>query len=399
MSHSCSIRRLAACGAVLAAVACREDTSLPTGPREPAVPEAASAPAPLVFRYISAGSGHTCGVTTSNKLYCWGDNFLGQLGDGTRTDHPLPTPVKSTLSWRNVSAGQDYTCAETTDDRAYCWGYSIYGRVGDGSQSQIRTEPVAVLGDHRFRLVRAGVFHTCGITRLNVAYCWGRNDFYQLGDGTKIKNARPTRLLKNLQWRWISPGQYHTCGVTTDSKAWCIGRNFEGQLGTGTGGKTLAQVVGGIAWAHVESGYFHTCGVTQAHMAYCWGQDWGGNIGDGTASLTPRLSPVQVSGGLQFNQIVAGEFDTCGVTMDQRGYCWGVNAAGDLGNGTTTRSLVPAAVGGNLTLARITLGERHACGVTTAGKGYCWGEGRLGQIGDGALAQRLLPSPVTAPAN
>ena len=107
MSHSCSIRRVAACGAVLAAVACREDTSLPTGPREPAGPEAASAPAPLVFRYISAGSSHSCGVTTTNKLYCWGDNFLGQLGDGTRTNHPLPTPVKSApqLAQRERRAG------------------------------------------------------------------------------------------------------------------------------------------------------------------------------------------------------------------------------------------------------------------------------------------------------
>jgi len=400
MRQSSSIRRLAACGAALAVVAaCRDDRSLLTGPGDPTAPEAASAPAPPVFRFISAGSSHTCGVTTGNQLYCWGSNFLGQLGDGTRTGHPVPALVKSTLSWRNVTAGEDYTCAETTDDRAYCWGYGFYGRLGDGTQSQIVTLPTAVLGEHRFRLVRAGKYHTCGITRLNVAYCWGRNDNYQLGDGTKVKNARPTRLLGNLQWRWISPGGYHTCGVTTDSKAWCVGRNSESQLGTGTGGRTLAQVAGGRAWSHLESGLMHTCGVTESSVAFCWGQEWGGNIGDGVDLEMPRSFPVRVAGGLGFSQIVAGQFETCGITTDQRGYCWGANTQGELGDGTTTRRLVPTPVGGSLTLARITLGDSHACGITPTGKGYCWGEGRAGQLGDGALASRLLPSPVTAPAN
>jgi alpha-tubulin suppressor-like RCC1 family protein len=409
MSFARAFARLALSGSVLTATACRDDAALPSELVESG-PAAATAPAPPVFRSISAGANHTCGVTTSSRAYCWGSNFLGQLGS-PGLDSPLPREVAGGLSWRNLSAGLDYTCGVTNDNRAFCWGYNGYGKLGGGTPiAGGQVVPTLVAGSHSWRLVRAGVDHTCGITTKNVAYCWGNNDHYQLGDGTRWRHSSPVRVQHDLQWRWISPGQRHTCGVTTDSKAWCIGDNNSGQIGDSTSisvRKTLVQVSGERAWAHVEAGYVHTCGVTQDQMAYCWGPDNSGELGDG-GNINARSWPIPVSGGLKFTQIVAAEFYTCGVTTDARGYCWGSGPRGELGNGTTgiqkvpTPLGVPPTLGQPLALTQISSGDSHGCGVTTGGKGYCWGENRYGAIGDGSQGAqliRVLPSPVTAPAN
>ncbi|HKU62474.1 MAG TPA: hypothetical protein VJQ44_14710 [Gemmatimonadales bacterium] len=400
---------LAACGTVLTVAACHDEAPLPTDPPGTG-PSAATTSTALVFRLISAGANHTCGVTTDNRAYCWGSDFVGQLGS-SGSDSPTPREVAGNLRWRNVSSGLDYTCGVTNDDKAYCWGYNGYGKLGTGGvQASVAAVPTIVAGSHSWRLVRAGENHTCGISTTNVAYCWGNNDHYQLGDGTRWRHTTPTRVQHNLQWRWITPGFAHTCGVTTDSKAWCIGDNSQGQIGDSTAievRKTLVQVHGGFAWAHLEAGYYHTCGVTQAHVAYCWGPDFSGELGDG-GNMNARSWPIPVSGGLKFSQIQATQFYTCGLSTDARGYCWGSNPRGELGDGSTTTRKVPTPLGVPLTLTQplsltqISAGDSHGCGVTTAGKGYCWGENRYGAIGDGAQSPQLirpLPTPVTAPAN
>ena len=111
---------------------CADDSRAPTGPEAPSAGAAAVA-APLVFRSVSAGDSHTCGVTRDNRAWCWGSNFNGQLGDGTTaTDHVLPAPVAGGLSFRTVTVGNDHSCGITTDELAYCWGT---GALGDGNHS------------------------------------------------------------------------------------------------------------------------------------------------------------------------------------------------------------------------------------------------------------------------
>jgi alpha-tubulin suppressor-like RCC1 family protein len=392
-------RACLALSVVAAAPGCREDADSPTSPEEPGAPALATGTAAaLVFNFVSAGDTHTCGVTTDHRVYCWGHNFLGQLGDGTRTDHLLPAEVLGGLRFRNVSVGLDYTCGVTTGDRAYCWGYGGSGKLGDGTNSFIRPEPTAVAGGHPFNQVRAGVTHTCAITTSEEGYCWGYNSSGQLGDGTHIQRLAPVLVTRELHWRWLSPGQLHTCGVTTDNRAYCFGNNVQGQLGIGESDARSRPrpVLGGLKFRHVEAGYFHTCGVTTEYLAYCWGYDGDGELGNGVRS-SPYSSPVAVAGGRQFAHVSATEFHTCGVTLVGRGFCWGNNPRGELGDGTTTSRLTPTALGVSLILDQVSAGESHSCGVTTDGRGYCWGENRLGQIGDGTQIQRLLPVPIAGP--
>src|SRR5215207_6100134 len=107
-------------GILLVAVAgCQDEMVSPTPESEPAL--AATTTAALAFYQVSVGSLYTCGVTTDNRAYCWGDNTYGRLGDGSTTRRLAPYPVATTLRFRQISAGDGHTCAVALDQRAYCW--------------------------------------------------------------------------------------------------------------------------------------------------------------------------------------------------------------------------------------------------------------------------------------
>src|SRR5262249_24494437 len=137
----------------------------------------------LVFTQVSAGLNHNCGVTSDGRIFCWGRNDNGKLGDGTTTDRFGPVPVAGSLRFRQVSAGYLDTCAVTTSNRAYCWGDNRFGQLGDGTTTSHLT-PTAVAGARSFRRVDAWWRHSCGVTYPdNRAFCWGNNIRGQLGIG------------------------------------------------------------------------------------------------------------------------------------------------------------------------------------------------------------------------
>ena len=246
---------------LLGALACREDAA-PTDPTtEPASPVAAAV-APLSFRQVSAGSRHTCGLTTTDQAYCWGYNGFsthgGQLGDGTTTQRLKPVAVLGGLHFGQISAGVDHTCGVTTDDRAYCWGRNDYGQLGDGT-TESKLTPVAVGGGRRFRVVSAGNFHSCGITPANVLFCWGTNRYGVMG-AAAAPDHTPVKVGGALTWRNVSAGYSHTCGATTTNAAYCWGNNSNYQLGNGRGSLVAqppTKVSGGLSWRQVfvGSGY------------------------------------------------------------------------------------------------------------------------------------------------
>jgi alpha-tubulin suppressor-like RCC1 family protein len=381
---------------IAAALGCREDAQSPTGPEpEPAL-DITPAQA-LSFRQVSAGFTHTCAVTTSDVAYCWGDNDIGQLGAGTPIGRRLtPVAVAGGLRFRQVSAGSNHTCGVTTDNRAFCWGDNHSGQLGNGSTGDHSIAPVAVLGGRRFRQVSAGAEHSCAVTPLDVAFCWGSNFSGQLGDGvTEFQSSTPVRVAGGLRFRQVSAGGQHTCGVTTSDRAFCWGRNLEAQLGDGTTSNSLTPVAAasGRRFRQVNAGGQHTCGVTPHDAGFCWGLNDAGQLGDGTT--TTRPTPVRVHGGFSFLHLEAGFVHTCGVTTDNRAFCWG--RGGLVGDGTFTGRLKPVAVASERRFRQVSAGGRHACGVTPTDRAFCWGSNDDGQLGDGTTTQRLTPVRVVGP--
>jgi alpha-tubulin suppressor-like RCC1 family protein len=258
---------------------------------------------------------------------------------------------------------------------------------------------VPVAGGHRFRRVESGGVHTCGITDPdNLAYCWGLNDDGQLGDGTRTIRRTPVLVSRTLHWRQLTLGLTHTCGVTTDFHAYCWGDNGSGQLGVDNSKADRLRptpVAGGHQFDEIDAGFFYTCAVTLDDRAFCWGSAGSGQLGNG--KTIARFTPRAVSGGLLFARVTAGTFNTCGQTRGHQAYCWGSNNRGELGDGTNTRHLTPVAVTGGLAFGQLTAGSSFTCGKTLQDEAYCWGANTEGELGNGTTSDRNTPTPVSAP--
>jgi alpha-tubulin suppressor-like RCC1 family protein len=213
-----------------------------------------------------------------------------------------------------------------------------------------------------------------------------------------LYRTKPVPVAGGLHFRQVSAAHSHTCGVTTDDRAYCWGYNGSGQLGNGTSSidpqLTPVAVVGGLQFRQVSGGAEHTCGVTTDNRAFCWGSNSTGQIGDST-EVFQRLRPTRVASRRQWRQIDAGFVHTCGVTTAYRAFCWGRGLEGQIGNGKTyLKSFWPRAVSVGLSFERVTAGGYHSCGETTTNRAYCWGGNGNGELGDGTTTQRLTPVAV-----
>jgi alpha-tubulin suppressor-like RCC1 family protein len=403
---------------VLAALGCRQESTSPSIP-EPGEALAVAATPALAFRQMSAGGGHACSVTPDNLAYCWGANNAGQLGNGTNTgpetcgrfEFPCstrPVAVAGGLRFRMVSAGDGHTCGVTTSSEAYCWGAT--GPLGEGSDfSGSIPTPVAVAGGLQFSHVAAGSGHTCGVTTDNLAYCWGGNGSAQLGDGTTTNHLTPSAVTGGLRFSRLDAGGGHNCARTLSDNVYCWGLNISGQLGNGTRGpencklrnpscSTIPRRVLGIRFRlrQVSAGGTHTCGL-KGKLAYCWGRNAEGQLGDGTNS--GHLEPVAVSDARQFRDVSAGRSHTCAVNPLNVTFCWGDNSIGQLGDNTTNPRVVPVRVVGGLRFSQVSAGSTFTCGVSTENLAYCWGNNGSGMLGDGThVTHRRRPTPVVGPS-
>lgn len=387
--------------AVIATAACREEPTAPAAPPGPG-PAAITAAAAPVFKQVSAGVEHACGVDTEGKGWCWGANEFGELGipaaaspDAcpSRPCSLRPVAVSGGLRFRHVAAGSQFTCGATTGDEVYCWGRNDGGQLGTGSSASGNSTPTEIAGNRRYRQVRAGVGNVgCAIATSRDAFCWGSG---RLGNGSNFSRT-PVLVGGHLDWAQLSVGGNYVCGITTVNRAWCWGVNNLGQLGNGTttarGGPGPSAK--GLAVAQIEAGSGHTCAVLVDARAFCWGDGIGVGDGSGTGR---RLNPTPVAGTRNWDNVSAGVTQSCGVTRAGHGFCWGRGSAGELGNGSTGNRFKPAAVSGNLDFRAISAGFVFTCGVTEGGGAWCWGDNSNGQLGDGSGINRLQPVAVAAP--
>jgi alpha-tubulin suppressor-like RCC1 family protein len=307
----------------------------------------------VLFSQLAGGGAHTCGLAADGTAYCWGSNTMGQLGDNTLSSHDAPLPVATTLKFASIVAAAFHTCALTSAGVAYCWGSNRRGQLGDSTTTN-RSTPVAVSGGIVFQQVKAGGFnigHTCGLTSSGDAYCWGDNGSGQLGRGTTgiTPLATPAPVLGGHKFAALALGMgTHSCGLTALGAAFCWGANIFGALGDNSFRNSAVPVLvlGGHNFAQLAVGGFigHTCGRVVGGSAYCWGENEVGAVGDG--STEDRGSPTAVAGGHVFTSLTAGFRHTCGRLSSGAVYCWGSNGAGQLGNDSNGGGLIPVKVAG-----------------------------------------------------
>ncbi|MBI4700605.1 MAG: hypothetical protein HY744_05490 [Deltaproteobacteria bacterium] len=193
---------------------------------------------------VATGGYHTCAVKKDGTLWCWGRNADGELGDGTTQSKSSPVQVSALgTSALAVAAGGYHTCAVKAGGTLWCWGNNEYGQLGDGT-TQDETSPVqvSVLGTSALA-VAGGQAHTCAVKAGGTLWCWGRNANGQLGDGTTQDKTSPVQVpALGTSALAVAAGNDHTCAVKAGGTLWCWGNNEYGQLGDGTTQKKLSPV-------------------------------------------------------------------------------------------------------------------------------------------------------------
>ncbi|HET7230814.1 MAG TPA: hypothetical protein VFJ16_12470 [Longimicrobium sp.] len=296
------------------------------------------------WRSVFAGIYNTCGTRIDGTTWCWGRFTVPQsIEDDTipcdMAYHCRPDPLRGGMLFRLVTVGAHHACGITNGGDAYCWGAQSSGSLGTanapdtcdiGGPSPCAILPVAVEGGIKFNDLVAGVRHTCGIERGGLAYCWGFGRAGERGDGTTADASHPVPVAGGIRFAQIDTYEQTTCGLTPDGQAWCWGSDWHGQLGAGSyipnSPVPVKVVQGDLRFHRIAVGHEHVCGIALTGEAWCWGGNTFGQLGDGTGGdFELSTVPVQVSGGLKFRDLDAGAMYTCGITRGGDPYCWGIS--------------------------------------------------------------------------
>jgi len=344
---------------------------------------------------VDTGGAHACGIQQDGSLWCWGANESGQLGLGDTTDRSVPTQVGTRLDWASVAAGSSHTCALTTSGLRYCWGSNDSGQLGLNNTTGT-TAPARRPGEHLTWLsITSGGATTCGITTSSALYCWGNNDFGNLGVGDTTNRVAPTGL--GTGWATVDGGLEHTCGVTVDGTGYCWGLGFGGALGVGDTDSRLVPtaVAGDGAWRSISAGEYDSCGISSGAHLYCWGLNDFGELGVGVGDTQSRSVPTIVSTHA-WSSVSAGGLHSCGLYTNGTRFCWGANYAGQLGIGDTTDRGAPRRLVSEAPWSLLSAGEQYSCGIRRSGALACWGANDRGQLGVGDTTNRTRPVGVAA---
>ena len=399
-------------------------------------------PADIDATRTVSGTNRTCAIL-SNNVWCWGKNNMGQLGDGTTSDSNIPVKVRSIGDMRNgeiidIFTAQHHSCVLTkssTGRRIYCWGDNRSGQLGNsdfgGSYSpvpiEIKVVGASAISDFSGNKISAigGTGDTSCAIASGKVYCWGGNDWGQLGYGSPgspghssvpamINSGGPNRIPNNYSATKLSTGGSRSrtmCVITTEKRAYCWGQARFGQLGVGpvagdkyslaTRVKGLEDVVDisqdGYWWTKDPNYVTHTCAIANAGRVYCWGGAGLGQSGSpGSGNPKKHIEPKLVGGlpGVAL-QVEVGISHSCALVNDsgtKKVYCWGDNRLGQLGTNRTdiqySFTPQPVNVGPNglpasERVVSLSAGANRGCAIMSDKRSYCWGLNDNGQIGDG----------------
>ena len=377
------------------------------------------------YSTISASEDSTCAVAEDHSMRCWGRNNHLQLGtESTPTNTSLNEPKKVYLnsgggssSALEVSGYGEHTCALMSDGRMKCWGRDDRSQHGS-NQTALLPEATwftssGALGSNSVVQVSSGRNHTCAILTDQSLWCWGDNNWGQLGRGfisntpfwypAKVTSGNPS----NAKWIAVSAGAEHTCGILLNGTAYCWGWDTYWKLGWGGLGTTLA-VPSYVAVlpqnrtvAAISAGSHNTCAILDDGTVRCWGLNNFGQSGDGTtttrANDTDPATLTLLPQGSTAIAIDVGENHVCAILNDNRTFCWGLNTDGQLGIGSTiayreypTQVNTPQGV----TFSTISTGFDHTCAISSDASAYCWGDNTHGELGDGTWVDSFSPSEI-----
>lgn len=413
---------------------------------------------------LSMGQSHSCAIGSDQKVYCWGDQNSGQLGNNSREtfNYPVATidgvsdeliqdgtfmktygdsgenaglcvqrsngdlycgVIKSGLSFVHdfgnltitqmaISRDDSYSCALVDNGDLYCWGNNFSGELGIGTNVNTsvptKIDMSGVLNGKTIKSVGIGNSTTCVIASDDLAYCWGDGGEHLIGNGSDSNQSSPvavstTGVLSGKKIKSLHMDHRTACVIADDDKVYCWGNGEEGQLGNGADASSNEPVAVSTTkkFKTLKNMGSNICGIAEDDYAYCWGYGEDGQLGNGASNSSNIPVAVEMSGvlnGKTIKKLDGNSYSVCVIASDDLPYCFGWGQSGELGNNGLLDSNVPVAVvtSGVLsgkTITEMVVSENSACVVDSNEDVYCWGNGTYyGEIGDGLNA--VTSSPV-----
>jgi len=386
----------------------------------------------LTFSKTSSGEAHTLGLLEDGRLYVWGWNQYGQLGNGTTNSVNIPIDVTPYLSLGageyviDIAAGAYSSSCITSLGRVLFWGQNTYGQLGDESTTN-RLSPVDITAnfmlepEETIASMEHGHYHSSAVTSLNRVFTWGYNSYGQLGNGTITDIHSPVEITANFN---LNVGEailktslniYHSVALSSDGRVFTFGINDRGQLGDNTyNNKTLPTDVTSFFVLNPEekvidllTGWQFTLALTSEKRVFAWGYGGTGSLGDGT--WTDKLIPTNITdkfnlvGDEKIESLSAGFGQASAITSENRLFMWGQNNFYQLGDGTNTNRNLPVDITARFILpegekyASVSMGGYFSSALTTLNKYLSWGNNNVGQLGDGTNSLRSAPVRLILP--
>ncbi|MFC4303180.1 S-layer homology domain-containing protein [Cohnella boryungensis] len=305
---------------------------------------------------VATGIRSSYAMQEDGTLWAWGMNENGQLGDGTSTNRTKPVLIAGISGVRAISTGVSYhTLALTDDGKVWAWGKNDSGELGDGTTIQ-RDTPVQVSGLTDVVAIAAGGWHSMALKSDGTVWTWGNNEFGELGDGSLVNRSVPHQIAIS-EVTAISAGNSHSLAVKADGTVWSWGMNTWGMLGDGTSSNRSlpVQTIGVGDVKAVSGGGHHSYALTNQGDVWAWGFNNYGEMGDGT--LITRYAPINITALKDIAAIAAGGFSGTAMETDGTVWGWGSNGSGELGDNTTETRLIPVINRAVLDLTPPTVGD------------------------------------------
>lgn len=331
-------------------------------------------------------------------IQAWGNNSMGQFGNGTLINSisPLPAAAGGGLPFITLSSGSSHTLGIRSDGSLWAWGLNADHQLGDGTTDN-RTLPLNIYSG-QWLTVAAGIEHSIGIQTNGSLWAWGRNTSYQLGDGTYVPfRDIPTRIDFGTgnTWTAVSAGAYHTIGLRADGSIWSWGLNNYLQLGDGTifSGRNYPSMIQSgspLKFTQIAAGYNHTLALGEDGSLWGWGANNSGQLGDGT--LQNRGTPFMIvqGSGNPWKCITAGEGFSAGIRADGSLWAWGSSIPGLAGG------LIPSQMftGDCIRWTKMTAGKDFIIAMKEDGTIWSFGHNEEGQLGNGTTINSVAPEQI-----
>ncbi len=340
---------------------------------------------------VVAGGGAVTSLTytdtglTNDQTYYYVVTASNNFGESPHSaEVPAVPEFKTTL----IAAGNAHSLARLGDGSLWGWGSGGYGQLGNGAFQEVNniatkvlnlSDPVAVAGGEKFTLALLGD---------GTVWAWGANDLGQLGNGPGPQVNTPVRITTLSGMTAIAAGSAHALAVKSDGTVWAWGANTAGELGTGAASPFIdvpVQVSGVAGAKAVVAGHMFSLVLLEDETVWAWGANGSGQLGNPAAS-NPSLAPFQVYNLTGVKKVVAGVAFTMALRKDGAVWTWGANNVGQLGIGSSGgSSSVPVKVASLAGITDIAAGDAHALAVRVDGTVWSWGLQSAGQLGDGVI--------------